>query len=228
MPQHYIVDFKKLEPYEVGAVLLTLLAHPQEGTDQQRSVLHASLCSQVLQERARSDQDWANTPQLIKPVYAFQSEADIKASTKKLARLMRDRAVAGRKAMAFFQEAENGGQRPSTLPENTEVTLDSLAVMVKDEVMDSDSHETENIEKRIWRPSLPIIHLAAALQVLMQGLNKGVQGLPAMDSLWTSRDAIIWLVKQALYYEELITSKPIKRKGNVLIKPEQLIKIRLA
>lgn len=229
MDKYYVLDFNELEAYEAGALLLSILAYPKNDSDEKRSALHASLCSQILYARSVQDPDWANSPQLIKPVYAFRSKAEIKKDTRKLYRLLRDRAVAGRMAMALFQEAEGDGKRPETLPEDIKkLTLDQLAVMVSKEVLGPGIEETENIEKRIWRPSLPVIHIAAAMQVLLQGLAKKIPGLPSMDDIWTSREAIEWLVVKAHYFETLIIDKPIKRNGKVIIKPEQLIKIRLA
>ena len=202
---------------------------PADGSDEERGALQATLCSQFLYDRFVNDHDWAASPQLIKPVYAFRSEDQIKKDLKKLERIFRDRAIAGRMAMALFQEAEGDGKRPETLPkEIKKVTLDQLAIMVKDEVLGSGIEETENIEKRTWRPSLPVIHLAAALQVLQQGLEKGIAGLPSLDNIWAARESIEWLVTKAQYFEGLVLAKPIIKNKKVLIKPEQLIKIRLA
>jgi len=229
MGECYIFDFNKLETYEIGALLVTILAYPKKGSDEERSALHAALCSLVLYERSINDPKWAASPQLIKPIYAFRDEAQIKKDMRKLERLLRDRAIAGRMAMALLQEVEGNGKRPETLPEEIKkVTLDQLAVMVKDEILGPGIEETENIEKRIWRPSLPVIHIAAAMQVLLQGLDKKVSGLPSMSNIWTSREAIEWLVVKAQYFETLIATKPIKKNGKILIKPEQLIKLRLS
>ena len=229
MQENFILDFSRLEDYEIGTLLITILAYPKIDQEEDRGGLHASLCNQFLYDRSVKDQTWAASPQLIKPVYAFRSEALIKKDTRKLERLLRDRAVAGRMAMGFFLEAEGDGKRPKSLPkEIKKVTLDGMAIMVKDEVLRSGSEETENIEKRAWRPSLPVIHLAAAMQVLLQGLDKGISGLPSMGDLGNSREAIEWLVTKARYFEDLITTKPIIINRKVIIKPEQLIKIRLA
>jgi hypothetical protein len=78
VPTHCI-DFNRLEVYEAGALLVTLLAYPGESRhdDEQRSRLHASLCACVLQAAYATDPDWSISPQLAKPFSSFVARHDL-------------------------------------------------------------------------------------------------------------------------------------------------------
>src|SRR5437016_11176472 len=70
------IDFKRLEVYEAGALLVTLLAYPGESEheEERRSRVHTSLCACALRAIYEVDPDRAVSPQLIQPIYAFRSE----------------------------------------------------------------------------------------------------------------------------------------------------------
>ena len=78
--------------------------------------------------------------------------------------------------------------------------------------------EPENVEARIWRPSLPIIHVAAAIQVLLQA-NPSIH----TGDLVTNRPLIEWVIRTAEEYEHLFARS--RYRG---IDAGKLIKIRLA
>src|SRR5437868_14232758 len=46
------IDFDRLEVYEAGALLVTLLAYPEEG-EETRSEVHASLCAHALRVKVQ-------------------------------------------------------------------------------------------------------------------------------------------------------------------------------
>lgn len=76
------IDLKRLEVYEAGAILITLLAYPQDGkSDKARDRLHKSLCALALRARFDLDAAWANAPQLIKPIYALRTERERLSAT---------------------------------------------------------------------------------------------------------------------------------------------------
>jgi hypothetical protein len=73
---------------------------------------------------------------------------------------MRDRMAAAHVAIALLQNAI--GHRPN-LPDSVErLSLNQLSEFAMGEANQS---SPENFETRIWRPSLPVIHLAAAVAV---------------------------------------------------------------
>jgi hypothetical protein len=52
-----VFDFNRLEVYEAGALLVTLLAYPDASEEAQGHV-HASLCTHALRARSELEPEW--------------------------------------------------------------------------------------------------------------------------------------------------------------------------
>ena len=95
----------------------------------------------------------------MKPIHAFRKEKLIGKDLVKLQRRLQGRMAAARMAMAYLKEVATG--KPPKLPHGIKrLSLNQLSEMVLE-----DTRETmaENVEERVWRASLPVIHLAAAM-----------------------------------------------------------------
>ena len=208
-----VVDLNRVEVYEVGASLITLLAYPREREEVWAQV-HASLCSYALRIRSASEPDQTTVPQAIKPIYAFRLEQDISRDFRTLERRMRDRMIAGRMGIGFLQEAVTG-----RVPEGLKrLSINELAELVRD---DAGYSEPENVEARIWRPSLPVIHLATALQVLLH-LSDPQIGPIGYEALLLGRGVIELVIRTAEYHRVLFT-----QCRSLRLDPKSLIRIRL-
>jgi hypothetical protein len=221
MPQsEFLVDFSALETYECGAILLALLAYPNDTNDKHRPALHASLCSEYLRDRYANAADEA-VPQLIKPIYAFRRDRDVKKDMKTLGRRLRDRQVAARMIMGFLQEASGSAVRLP--PGVTRLSLNQLSAMVQ---ADANQADPENVESRIWRPSIPVIHIAAAVAtVLNNSVREGIA-----ETSWGDILASQSIVEQIVAYSQLIEfyieiSEKIRTRLH--ISSDKLIKLRL-
>jgi hypothetical protein len=214
------IDFNKLEIYEAGGLLLTVLAYPgARDADEARSSAHKALCSLALQALAQADPVWAETPQPIRPIYILCSDKQIEKSLRALQRRIRDRMAAARMAIAFLKDAE--ATKPPPLPEGVKrLSINELSKLV---LSDTTQSEPENIETRIWRPSRPVIHLAAALQVLMQLGVKAAGSPVTFFHVLLYQDVIRWVVTEAQKYEELI-----EKSQQIHVDPSMLIRVRLA
>jgi hypothetical protein len=126
-------------------------------------------------------------PQQMKPIYALRSQHENDRFLRTLERRVRDRMVAGRMAIGFLQEAMTG-EVPACLKR---LSINGLAQLVLDDV---EYTEPENVETRIWRPSLPVIHLASALQ-LMVHCAEPVTGPIGLESLLLGRNVIELLIR---------------------------------
>src|SRR5207244_8090668 len=124
-----------------------------------------------------------------------------------------DRMIAGRMAAAFLQKAI--GITPRLPGLNSRLSINALSALVSDEASYT---EPENVETRIWRPSLPMIHVAAAIQVLLQPNPRIHAG-----DLILNRPLIEWVIRMAEEYERLFARS--RYRG---IDADKLIKIRLA
>ena len=74
----HLADFNRIELYEAGAMLVTLLAFPGKSADdeEERSRVHASLCWCMLRATYEVYPDRAISPQSVKPIYSFQTQRD--------------------------------------------------------------------------------------------------------------------------------------------------------
>jgi hypothetical protein len=159
--------------------------------------------------------DWAIPSQPMKPIYALRRQDENDRFLRTLERRVRDRVVAGRMAIGFLKEALTG-EVPSGIKR---VSINELAQLVLDDVGYT---EPENVETRIWRPSLPVIHLASALQLMLH-LADPITGPIGLESLLLGRNVIELLVRTAEYHEALIA-----QSRHLRVAPESLIRFRLA
>jgi hypothetical protein len=208
-------DLDRIEVYEAGASLLTLLAFP-EGPPEKRAEVQASLCAQELRTRYVSDPQTAVVPQAIKPIYAFRTDEEIARDLRTVQRRHRDRLVAGRMAMAYVQEG--AGLAPRLPPGMSRLSINALSEMVADDVGMTDS---ANVEARVWRPSLPVIHLAAAFQYILQTAERLHQSELSWTDWLRDRSLIELTVRVAEHFEELLA------RSRLGLNPDRLIKVRL-
>jgi len=210
------IDFNRLQVYEAGALLLTLLAYP-DASDEMQGNIHLSLCTHALRVRSEIDPDWALLAQPIKPIYALRSQRECNRDLRTLERRMRDRMVAGRMGIAFLREALPG--QVLELPAGVKrLSINQLAEFV----LDTRFTDPENVETRIWRQSLPVIHLASATLVFLN-LVEAEAGPIVLEALLINRKVIEVVVRTAEYHETLLA-----QSRHLRFDPERMIRIRLA
>jgi hypothetical protein len=213
----YWIDFKRLEVYEAGAMLVTRLAFPCEGESEETlSRVHASLCAYALRARCQIEPDWGTSPQRIKPIYALREQCDVDRDLRTLERRLRDRMVAGRMAIGFLKEALTG-QEP--LPTGLKrLSINQMSEFVLD---DTGYTDPENVETRIWRQSLPVIHLCSAIQVMLQLVEEQTGSL-GLETLLLGHHAIECVVRAAEFHESVVA-----QSRHLRIDDERLVKFRL-
>ena len=210
----YDVNLDRDETYECGALLLTALAYPDglEGESSQR--LFISLCAKALRLAFAANPD-DRTPITVKPQYVAVDSAIIERDFKFVGRRMEERLVAARVAWALLKSQ---GQPVLDLPDGIKSrTLSQLSEFVLD---DAGLADPENFRKRYFRPSLPVIHLAAAASAASQ--SAGRQGNPAgLATLLTDRDYLAQVLNEAELIAELIERDP-----TFPIKAEKLVRLQ--
>jgi hypothetical protein len=156
------LNFDRDETYECGALLLTVLACPMN-LDGERSVqIHRSLCARALWlSFAAKPDDW--TPISVKPQYVFQDKKVIDRDVRFTEKRLGERMIAGRMAVPFFQRAN--GSAPALPKAIKRLSINQMAEFVLEDAGQKDS---ENVEKRVWRPSRGVLHLAAAAALVGQ------------------------------------------------------------
>jgi hypothetical protein len=141
---------------------------------------------------------------------------DHQEETARLKRRLQDRMAAARMAIAYLKEVTTGNF--PKLPRGIKrLSLNQLSEMALDDTRES---MPENVEVRVWRASLPVIHLASATAVLSDILGR--QGATiSFENLLTDRALIEWIVRAAEEYELL------PQRSRRKIDPGRLIKLRL-
>jgi hypothetical protein len=103
--------------------------------------------------------------------------------------------------------------RSCSLREFKRLSINEMCRLVLD---DAGQAEPANVESRIWRPSLPVIHLAAATAVMMDTAERG--GFPvAIGHLVLMREFIEAVVREAEQYETLLQNSRLRLKPGTLI-----------
>jgi hypothetical protein len=118
-------------------------------------------------------------------------------------------------AIAFLKEALPG--HPLTLPAGMKrLSINQLTELVLDQFPGSD-----NVETRIWRPSLPVIHLCSTVQIFLSQLEPEI-GPVASEALLLDRNAIELVIRTAEYHETVLA-----QSRHLRIDPDKVIRIRI-
>jgi len=220
--REYLLNFSQLEIYEAGAFLLALLAYPEHGSavDENRGALHRSLCALALHQRRQKDPAWAAEPQPIRPVYACCHPRSIARDCRTLIRRLRDRLAAGWMLQAFLCETLRQAPPPSLRG------MPSLSLGRLSEALASEGigiNNADSVEARVWRPSVPVVHLAAATGIVARNASAGSL-LPSLpESFLTSRSFIESVVQSSANLAALVPHVTRLR-----LSPAELIQVRLS
>jgi hypothetical protein len=211
------VSFERNEIYECGAALLAVLVCPDERSETRRAELYLSLCGRALWERyLEKPDDW--TPVVVKQPYVFRDRKIIDRDIRIVGKRFGERMVAGRMAIAFLQRAASGAAH--TLPrELKRLSLNEMAAFVRE---DAGQADTTNVLRRVWAPSRPVIHLAAAAAIVGQKFEK--RGLTiGLQRFLFDRHLVEEVLVEAETLKALIATDP-----KFPVKPEQLVQFRLS
>lgn len=194
--------------YEAGALLFSYLAFPELEADARRAEVHAALCNLALRATGDDNESWLWTPTTMKPGYALMREPTVQRGVRTMDRRLRDRLDAAIVAKPLLEEAPSG-QRPRFPPGVKALSLAALGGYVMFRNRDNhDQGDVRNFHSRVWQPSLPVIHLAVALNVLFERtLVSGMSKL-AVHDLVRSSEAIEFLTHTATELEPMILANP--------------------
>jgi hypothetical protein len=188
--------------YEKGAKLLSFLTYPEAIDSARRSAFHNALCHWYLRygcETYPEDQ----TPLTIKPAYFGFNRKQVDHHVKILGREFQKRLIAGRMALAYLKLFKEG-RIPAAFGKARSLSLNKIA----DFVHQSEGYKTpDNFETRIWRPSLPVIHISAALYIAAVDSKTTGKELSAMHVL-ADDNLLISVIKNAVDFRQTIAANP--------------------
>ncbi len=154
-----IVPFDGDAPHEAGATLLGVLAWPEEVHNTARMAhRHDCLCQMFLTARAEADLAWATAPQRVRPQHLTRRREAVESVERTLRRRLPLRSAAARMVIPFLRDLLG---MPPRLPKGVQrLSLNAMSALVAGDTGEGDPG---NVESRVWRPSVPVIHIAAAL-----------------------------------------------------------------
>lgn len=160
----YSLDPAELEPFEIGASIFAILAFPHLNEVGMMQSAKEALCADTLRVTWIAEPHRVDELRRLYARYAAIDERESRRRLRTFKRRLNDRMVAARMSMGFFHEAF--ADAPAALPTGmARLSLNQLSELVLTESRQSDP---ENVEKRIWRGSLPVIHIATAYQWMLR------------------------------------------------------------
>jgi hypothetical protein len=212
--RYYNLDPELLHPFEIGALILAILAWPEPGEEEARRNGATALAALTLIKSCDDYPEEAEHWQSVFPEYAAIDFREVERRLKTFDRRMRDRGAAARMARGFFQEALTGDA--AVLPQGmARLSLNELSKLVQAERGLSDP---EMLERYVWRKSRSVIHLAVAFDVYGAARNptSADVGYPMSDG-----DLHAKVIALAAAQEEIVLSD--KRFG---VSPDSIIQLR--
>jgi hypothetical protein len=152
----------------------------------------------------------AGWPQLDWRSYLDLADAKRHASVGRLRNRLEQRMAAARMGIGHWnKEIPDVEVR---LPEGMiRVSLDQLSVLIRS---DTNIDDPENVEKLVWRKSLPIVHLAMATQIELHIRNSGMRTteIDTQDSQFVRA-----AVERARTYEPMVMRSPPFASGKIAL-----------
>jgi len=185
-----------MSPKEIGATLMAALAFP--ALDEKSKMERAAVA-------------WGEGQILAPPMRFVPAACTIgdhrstrrpenQGALRTTSRRLRDRMLAAKMARGFVYEAITGGRvrLPSSMKR---LSINELAKLIRPESGQSDS---ENIEKRVWGASKPVIHLACAFDLYGFYIRR------APDVPYPLHDGVAHrsIVKLAHWLEDIVLQDP--------------------
>ncbi|MCB5946041.1 hypothetical protein [Acidocella sp. KAb 2-4] len=220
--------------YLPGARLLAILAYPPASdADQKWRRAELAICRAALLVTQELDPDWAKREQTIIPEHLLYPATDLTKQLDKIATLHRHRLGTAQVAMPMLKQALRVAQgapaenrRNATLDSRIQHVLEgeearkewlSEQQLTAEGRFPEDDH---NFENRVFRLSLPVLHLAAALAVAIDRSQKEFRRNPAQapasakadigglqihtGHLLTEPELVRWIINAAIEYEGLL------------------------
>lgn len=204
-------------PYEGAATLLSVLAWPEEVLETARMANHHTrVCQLLLTAQAAVDSEWADMRHLIKPKHFLCSPQSLATAERNLRRRLQVRSAAARMVIPFLRELLDV---PPGLPKSVRrLSLNAVSDLV---LSDVGENEPANVEQRVWRSSIPVIHIATALVVVAEGAEWAGQ-INAVGELYQSPHLLEEVVVTSNAYADVMPMI-----GRFTIPPERLIRLSL-
>jgi hypothetical protein len=156
-----------------------------------------ALVGHILQSAAAESPEWSRTGQTLKPLYLMLDPADIARSMKLTVARLQDALKVARVARPFIGKAVSGA--PPALP--AEVERLSLNAVIPFVLGDEDPTDPHNFEQRVFRRTLPVLHLAIALEQALMTAEAASGRRPSLEALTLEPACLPWIIDHAAALE---------------------------
>lgn len=211
-PNPFVIDFDKLESYEIAALLFALLsAPPSVASDKEFNDYYFGLVSDFLHLKIHNAPEWAQSKQNIKPYYLSMSSDKAARIAVKSDKKIQSRLNAAHIAIQKLIEVAH----PEKL---SHISYDlSLNKMIENLDQFEGIKDLDNFETRVWRTSIPIIHLAVALAIMMNDalVNFGIR--LDYNSFYEDKSLTKRLIDEAKKYAKDLQQTSLNIKAHQLI-----------
>lgn len=217
MGEIHEVDAAAGDGVQLPSFVLSHMTWPGKADHRRRHQLYLSLCASLIRERAVADPDWASRPQWLVPMHVARLESHILIGLKGFDLRMNHRMAAGRMAVPFLRAVEEG--RVPSLPKGVKkLSLNEMAKLILDDVEMAD---IENVATRVWRESLPVIHLCAAMVVSLQEALKAGKPWASYTVALADKVFLALVLRRAMIFEDYLP------RSRLAIAPESLHRFHL-
>jgi hypothetical protein len=168
MPRETIeIVLTELDPYSAGPTFFAAIAYPDPKDKLERSRFMQAISRHTLEKRIELHSEWAQTPQLIRPAYFSGPEKLIDACLRRGNKKLKHRLAAAQFILMPHLRAIDTGHLEKV--GGFEPTVNNMAHQILD-FMDWHGDSASTVKSKIWKPSRPVVHAAAALVVWHQVL----------------------------------------------------------
>ena len=213
----YYLDLTSNRAFEVGSFLLALMCYPDATNSKKQIDLSIFLYALMVRDRCARDPAWGSEDQILRPDYLFIDEGTAKSKVDTVRLRMERRVAAGRMVGPYLYRALYG-ETPELPPDMKKLSIEALAEHLAPSL---DVSDPTHIVRKVWRDSLPIMHLCAAASDLLDRIQATKQP-PELLVQFADARYLTALVAQAQAYEAFMAQRPLS------MTPPKLIRIRIA
>jgi hypothetical protein len=217
MPE-LILDRGQREDFELGSAFMAALTYPEASRAVARAKLEAAQCSQILHLTNQIDRsnDPFEEPRLNR--YLKMPRLDAHRIAERSRPLLDKRSTAARIARPWINEQINGAPHPPV----EGISRFSLEQTARHVLGGADP---KNFLNRIWRPGLPGIHLAVAVDMFLylrpDGSSVNSEPAKKVEFEYHDMDTLRAIAQIAIHLQELIA-----HDSRFAISAEELIWLR--
>jgi|SRR5580692_1983749 hypothetical protein len=152
-----------IEWFLAGAQFFSTLAYPDQRDRQERRKFEQALVRWTLEWRLEHDAKWREELALIRPGYFSGSDKDHESTIKRGNKRLNERLVAAfYVALPHFRAAESGKMLRRHWIEGLSPTVNNMSQLAALHLGLS-IESTSTFKSKMWAPSKPVIHAAAAV-----------------------------------------------------------------